>query len=247
MFKPFVQHMTFRGTEFSFFITSEIGKEWYGAADQSAHEEMAWCFDRVRPGMTVVDCGAHHGMFTVCLAIAAGPQGKVFSYEMLPDNAWTVDMNARLNKLRNVTVRPVGVSDKAARLSIAIDGDNSQVTTASPNDGPAKTAELVALDADLPSGTKVDFLKVDVEGHDLPALRGMRNVLSQRPVLNLELHNSYFADRAATLKSIVAMLEPLNYSYEVQHTIFEAPQPLPSLSAEVLGGMDHPHLLCTPR
>src|SRR5690349_2700140 len=110
LFKPIVQHMRFKETEFSFFITDDNALQWYGTPDQSANTEMAWCVSKIRPGMTVVDCGAHHGLYTVVLGKLAGPAGKVFAYELFPENARTIDLNVRLNRLDHATLRPVGVS-----------------------------------------------------------------------------------------------------------------------------------------
>lgn len=247
MFKPTVQHMRFKETEFSFFVTNEVALSWYGTLDQSHHAETAWCMSKIKPGMTVVDCGAHHGYFAVLFGKATGPQGKVFTYELFPENAWTVDMNVRLNRLRNVTVRSVGLSDHAAETRIVIDGGNSRVEADAPINANSTIVNVVRLDDDLPAGTKVDFLKVDVEGHDLQALRGMQAVLAHRPILNLELHNFLFKDRIETLSAIKKMLDPLNYSWEIQGTNAEAPQPLPRIDLVAIAALDNPHLLGTPR
>jgi hypothetical protein len=63
-------------------------------------------------------------------------------------------------------------------------------------DDASEATQIVRLDDDLEPGTKVDFIKIDVEGHDLHSLRGMSRALPQRPIIDLKQHNFIFTDGA---------------------------------------------------
>lgn len=59
--------------------------------------ERAWVVSKLRPGLTVVDFGAHHDMMSVTFANAVGFAGRVIAYEALIDNAAVAQQNAKLN------------------------------------------------------------------------------------------------------------------------------------------------------
>ncbi len=108
---------------------------------------------------------------------------------------------------------------------------------------------MVRLDDDL-GRLKPDFVKFDVEGSDLQALRGSRKLLRSLPTVDLELHNLLFADRTKTLTEIFEILPPRRYRYEVLPEIFSpdwihVDKGLPDL--EWLATYDNPHVGCVPR
>jgi FkbM family methyltransferase len=236
---------TFQGESFDFLIADETAKDWYDGSIEQHMPERAWCREHIRPGDTVVDCGAHHGLMTVLFARWVGHRGTVIAYEALPANARVVEENARLSGLTNVTVRPVGVGEKADRVVAAVNAGNVVIGGL---DG-AEYIEMVRLDDDLPPGVVVNFLKVDVEGSDLSALRGARRILQQRPVVDLEIHNFMFTERRRTLAEIEAILSPAHWTYDVLGEVlspdFRHFKGL--LDLDWLASFENPHLLCIPR
>lgn len=239
----------FKDFRFDFHIVNETAQSWYDGSPNQWMPEREWCVTQLRPGMTVVDCGAHHGMLSLIFANAVGPQGRVLAYEALPENAEVIDRNAGLNNVRNIVVRPVGVGAAKAQLQVHFNASNTVVADANqglpPND--AQTIEIVALDEDIAPGLRVDFIKIDVEGHDLSALQGMQRILAQRPIIDLELHNFIFPDRQATLASILAMLQPLGYRWQLLGEIGGTPENLgQTLDLARLAGFDNPHLFGLP-
>jgi FkbM family methyltransferase len=249
-FKPYVaRDRFFRDQRFDFHIVNETARSWYDGSPDQSMPERQWCVDHIRPGMTVIDCGAHHGMLALIFANATGPTGRVLAYEALPSNAEVIVRNAHLNGLRNIDVRPVGVGSEPSTVVVNFNASNTVVLDAAgaavPPDG--ERIRIVRLDDDLPMGLAVDFLKVDVEGHDLPALQGMQQVLAQRPWLDLELHNFIFVDRLATLQQIVGLLQPLGYQWSLLGEIHQQPEPIgPVPGIDQLARFDNPHLLGTP-
>jgi FkbM family methyltransferase len=246
IFEPYIARgRIFQDECFDFLIADDTAKAWYDGSTEQYMPERAWCREHVKPNDTVVDCGAHHGLMTVLFARWVGPRGAVIAYEALPANAHVVEQNARLNGLANVAVRPVGVGEKAGRVEAAVNAGNVVVGGL---DG-AEHIEIVQLDDDLPPGTVVNFLKIDVEGSDLRALRGARRLLRQHPVVDLEIHNFLFADRRRSLASIETILSPVHSTYDVLGEVlsqdlrhFDGP-----LDLEWLASFENPHLFCTPR
>jgi FkbM family methyltransferase len=226
-------------------IAGDVAREWYGSSEDLYLYELEWCRKHIQPGVTVVDCGAHQGLMTMLFARWTGPAGKVIAYELLQDNASALAANLALNSISNVTVRPVGLGDQNERRDIVLNKGNCVVLESHNDHG----LHIVRLDDDLEPGVKVDFLKVDVEGSDLGMLRGAKRIISQRPFIDLEIHNFLFADRVGTLSCIFEILPPQCWRYEVltrggDSTTQSFDQ---KLDLRWLAQFDNPHVFCTSR
>lgn len=210
---------------FDFLIADSVAESWYDYPDQSLPERV-WCREHIRPGNVIIDCGAHHGMMSVLFGLWTGPTGRVISYEILPWNAEVARENVKLNHLDNVEVRAVGAGERPERLTATTNDKNVIVGHAGliGLEGPTVEVEVVRLDDDL-GRLKPDFVKFDVEGSDLQALRGSRKLLRSLPTVDLELHNLLFADRTKTLTEIFEILPPRRYRYEVLPEIFAGLDP----------------------
>jgi FkbM family methyltransferase len=233
---------------FDFHIANETGRSWYDGSPAQWMPEREWCLSQIKAGMTVVDCGAHHGMMSVIFANAVGPGGCVIAYEALPSNADVIRRNAELNHFENIIIRPVGVGEESASVPANFNRSNTVIAQNARVGAPTDVIEVVRLDDDLRADIKVDFLKIDVEGHDLHALRGMSRVLAQRPIVDLELHNFIFEDRIATLKRIVAILVPLDYTWIMLGEIFGEQFDLGRNvdNIELIAKFENPHLFGLP-
>jgi FkbM family methyltransferase len=174
-------------------------------------------------------------MTTVLFGLWTGPSGRVIAYEALPWNADVVRQNVILNGLNNVEVRAVGAGDRAQRFTASSNQHNIVVRQAGlvRSEGSDKVeVQLVPLDDDLGRGAKPNFLKVDVEGGDLQALRGARRLLRSRPTVDLELHNFLFEDRT---KSCLRSFRSTGSTWTG----------VPDL--DWLATLDNPHVCCIPR
>jgi FkbM family methyltransferase len=228
---------------FDFIIADWVAAQWYDFEPHQDLPEFAWCVDHLNRSDTVVDCGAHHGLLTMIFAQAVGAKGRVYAYEASPENAAIIHQNAELNKLRNIIVRFVGLSDHNGVASFYYDSGNMRPAPDGGDQFP-----VVRLDDDLPPSVKVDFIKIDVEGSDVAVVKGAQRVLSQRPIIDLELHNFLFSDRTASLEAVFAVLGPLRYDYavlpEIRGTLTEKSS---NIDLAWLAQFDNPHVFCTPQ
>ena len=135
----------------------------------------------IRPGMQILDVGSNIGLYSIILARLAGPEGRVTSFE--PDlELFTVfRRNCELNGIVNLTAHQLALGSARARLllnkMIVNSGDNHLGATPHVLFREAIAAEVVSLDEHLPN-LPVDFVKLDVQGWELEALRGMRRMLT---------------------------------------------------------------------
>ncbi|MBG0811958.1 FkbM family methyltransferase [Methylosinus sp. H3A] len=243
-FKPYVaKNRRFDDLSFPFLIVNDVGKQWYDGGENQFMPERAICKSLIKTSDTVVDCGAHHGMMSVLFSHWTGPAGKVYSYEIVPDNIAVIRQNIELNKLDNVTVRPYGVGDENAEISISFQSSNAYADSNSDI-----KARIVRLDDDIPTDERVDFIKIDVEGSDLRAVRGASRVLSKRPTIDLELHPFLFADRGAVTEEIFSVLSYRNWRYIVLPEIFADTIEIDGqIDYKWLSAFDNPHIFCIPR
>ena len=144
--------------------------------------------DLLRPGMTFLDVGAHVGYMTLLGARAVGPTGRVIAVEAAPANAALLRANLAANGITNVEVIEAAASDRDGRVVLSQSpwntGDNRAypVPTMALVDVPA-----VRLDGVVDPSIRVDVVKVDTQGTDHRAIRGMQALLARsRPVLVVE-------------------------------------------------------------
>lgn len=159
---------------------------------QAYEPEMYELFRQIlRPGMVVVDVGAHQGLFTHLAAALVGPIGSVWAFEPAPANFRV--LKRRTSAFSQVTVVRAALSDRTAVGWLAIDRDDStrhSLFTANVGDRwrswPVRVTTLArALPTDL---SRLDLIKIDAQGAEPQILRGARPVLKRyRPVIAFEL------------------------------------------------------------
>lgn len=139
----------------------------------------------VRPGATVVDVGASWGLFSYHLARRVGRAGRVYSYEPHPAN--TVVLQKLAQARPNVRFRPIAVSDRDGYAPLQVPKHHGRLVTA--QSSLAHTFEGITvervevptlrLDDELGTAERLDFIKIDVEGHELSVLRGAASTLKR--------------------------------------------------------------------
>ena len=135
-----------------------------------------------QPGMTVADIGAHLGYFTLGLARRVGPHGKVHAFEPDPANVTLLTKAVQANALTNVELHAAAVAETAGtcRLYLCEENAGDNRIYDSGDGRPFIDVQTVALDQ-LLRGQKVDVVKMDIQGAETKALRGMKNLLAAHP------------------------------------------------------------------
>ncbi|HBT81637.1 hypothetical protein A2757_00560 [Candidatus Giovannonibacteria bacterium RIFCSPHIGHO2_01_FULL_48_47] len=136
----------------------------------------------IKPGMRAVDIGAHIGYFTLIMARAAGPEGKVWAFEPEPENFKLLKTNIKINNLDNVTAYPYALSNKKGKVKLFLDKKNLgnvslQAGNISAQDlGGSFEVEAHTLDEHFEK-EKIDFIKIDVQGAEGLVLKGGEKTL----------------------------------------------------------------------
>lgn len=169
----------------------------------------------VSPETVFVDVGANFGYFTCLLAsrIGVAGTGHVMAFEPNPQVAALLRRNVTINwSMCPVDVREValGSARGAARMVSPANraANASLVSGGSPVDG-AFTVELARLDDILPTGNRIDIMKIDVEGHELEVLRGASRCLRENPgiALYMEWSRQQFEEAGYSAEELLSFLE----------------------------------------
>ena len=186
IFRPHIFKVCAEGENFSFYVGSYVGQQWYELEDHNSWPEMAFIRDHlIRSGGLVVECGSHHGFTTVLLSKWVGTKGKVIAFEANPRNASIAIKNLEINKIKNVEFHAKAVGSQTGKIWIT-DESNAQVA-ASFRRGRVEVP-AVRLD-DLFADHIPDLIKIDVEGYELEVIRGLRSTLARKATrLAIEVH-----------------------------------------------------------
>ena len=74
--------------------------------------------DTICPGDSILDIGANEGFFSLLAARAAGPRGKVFAIEPIPELVEVINKNSKENGFDQVTVFPLAFSETAGEVKL---------------------------------------------------------------------------------------------------------------------------------
>ena len=153
----------------------------------------------VRRGDVVFDVGANRGILTSLMSNLVGPDGRVHAFEPSPDTCRLLreTLAARARHPANVSVNAsaVGAEDGVAMLYTP-QRDHGQASLRTHETGswsahaPVRSTEVAVtrLDTYSAARSRVDLVKMDVEGAELPALRGFAAGLrSFHPIVVCEL------------------------------------------------------------
>lgn len=136
----------------------------------------------VEPGMQILDVGANIGLYTLLLARLTGEAGHVFAFEPEPNLFSVLCENCAANNAVNVTPFQCAAGDANGRATFQRATFNSGDNRLGGSKPGAQSieVEVARLDEVLPVQT-VQFIKLDVQGHELAALTGMQQVLASSP------------------------------------------------------------------
>lgn len=157
--------------------------------------------ERIRPGDTVLDIGAHIGYYTLMAARRVGVRGKVYAFEPDKDNLALLAKNIKINGYKNVVVvdKAVANSTKKAKLflSSVSTGMHSLIDIDSGGNGGSKSSTVVhtiSLDDFFGKNPpRVSVIKMDIEGGEYAAAEGMTRILRKSKKLVLFAEFSPFA------------------------------------------------------
>jgi len=176
----------------------------------------------LRPGMTALDIGAHHGLYTLLASKQVGPSGKVVAFEPSPRERKQLSRNVSLNSCANVRISPFALGSNRSETDLyLVDGGEDGCNSLRPPIVNSEThpvrVDVYPFDDIAPELglRKVDFVKLDVEGAELDVLNGALGLLRTvpRPVLLVEVYDIRTEPWGYKAREIVQFLARNGYGW----------------------------------
>jgi FkbM family methyltransferase len=140
----------------------------------------------LRPGMTVIDGGAHTGLYTLLAARAVGLDGLVLAFEPDRYNLSALHFNVRRSGAVNIVVTPKALSTAPGTATFYETTSTIGSSLLERPDSRRHTVETTSVDAELDGRAITELLvKLNVEGAEPLVLEGMRETLARVPAATL--------------------------------------------------------------
>ncbi len=204
---------------------SLVSQTWYGRKHELA--ELAWVKAHlIRPGFVVADCGAHIGVTTCLFARWAGDTGQVFVRGLSEKPSMPPREHPDQSMQHRIVAENVALSEHQGLVRISTQ-TNARVVPGGWDRAGVLDVPATSLDSHFKGRQAPDFLKIDVEGHKEEDLRGARDILSQRPNVDLEIHSLLFAPetREATVARVLALVGARDAPSHIQLEVDGAIEP----------------------
>jgi FkbM family methyltransferase len=175
----------------------------------------------IKNGDVVLDIGANIGIYSVVLSRLIGSTGKVYAFEPDPITAEFLKKNLELNNCNNVTVIQAALSDENSKIILRKpEGGGDAFNYISKNIENAKSKEniidSIRLDDFIQENniSKIDFIKIDVEGAELLSFRGAFKLLSEiKPIIITECYEPYLQRFGHKIIDLVMYLNQFGYDF----------------------------------
>lgn len=172
---------------------------WLGNYETDLQEAIR---ELVKPGMVAYDLGSNIGYISLLMAKYVGPQGKVFAFEPLPENQKRLRNNLDLNPDLNVELIPLAVGDSSGKKQFLVHSSGGMGKLRGANGRDVQytksiDVECTALDDFVfkKGKPKPSIIKIDIEGGEGLALRGMSKLIPEvKPLFIIELHGQEAAE-----------------------------------------------------
>lgn len=174
---------------------------------------------RFENGDVVFDIGANIGWYTLVLSrIAAGRDVTICAFEPDPVNRKLLEDNVALNGADDVEIEACAVADESGTRTLHLYGDSNRGrhSLLPLHEGETLEIETVTLDDFRArrglAARRAAFVKMDIEGYELMALRGAHGVLADCPLVMLEFSPRYMRAGGLDPAELVALMRSHGFS-----------------------------------
>jgi len=176
------------------------------------------------PGSVFFDVGAHIGYFSMKAAAQVGPNGRVVAFEPNPEILKLLRDNVAANHFQNVLVEPIACTDKDQTLTLyaapvantgasSLAKENAEISEDQmPRAYSVRGRPIDDVVRELRL-TRVDAIKIDVEGAEVIVLRGALQTLQRfHPKLAVEVVPRQLAGFQNTVEDLRTLLQNAGYN-----------------------------------
>ena len=208
--------IAFRSPDGQAFTTMPNNFSSFALCVGGARDPEIWRFvqSRLRPGAIFVDAGANIGTYALPAARLVGPTGRVIAFEAHPRTFGYLERNVAANAASCVTALNRALGEEPGEIEMGFKAANpgeTHVRAGASAGGvrvPMTTLDDAMAELGLP---RMDYLKIDVEGFELPVLRGARGIVAASPdiAIQTELQERHAARYGHRIEDIATLLTGL--------------------------------------
>ncbi len=190
----------------------------FGAYEQ---ETVNWFRSVLRPGMTVLDIGAHVGQYTLIAAADVGSAGRVHAFEPNPGTFRRLSANISRNSFQHVRAHQVALSNTPGETTLFIpqhdNAGESSLQSCVEDSTSTKirsiTADEWAPTADLGTRPRVDVIKLDVQGFETRVIEGASGLIARfRPTVVCEFEERWLRLAGSSSVDLKRTFSDLGYT-----------------------------------
>lgn len=180
--------------------------------------EIDYLYSVLKNGDTFIDIGGNIGLFSLNASKIIGNNGKVYAFEAFKPNYEKFLGHLTINNSKNVTLEHLAVTDKNGSIDILYNDNYDNVGMASSylEQFTAKErVKSISLDNYVREHqiTKIDLIKIDIEGGEFSALQGMKEILSlYQPKIIIEINNIALKSSDHSEEELIRLLVDKGYS-----------------------------------
>jgi FkbM family methyltransferase len=212
------EHVKFWWSYFPANFTADRGMFEYWGEDVG---ELRFLWKYLQPGMTFLDLGAFHGIYSIIAAIRLGDDGRVVAFEPSPRDRRRLKLHLRYNRVSSVIAEPFAVAageGKASLVTVVHGFTNMNSLRPPAIDHPLKKVEVqtISLDEYVNRNKidRVDLMKVDAEGGEIEIFKGAHSLLtSLRPLVICEVLDKVTRPWGYRARDIVERLRAYDYGW----------------------------------
>lgn len=177
---------------------------------QTVNMRKDYFFDCSKTDPVIIDCGANKGD-SIQIFLDSHPYAQVEAFE--PDPNLFGDLVERFRNKNHVILHCAAVSNKTGETKFFCDGKDTGSCLNSRIAGDPIVVSTVRLKDVILRHKRIDFLKVDIEGLETSVIVDCDEDLKIVERIFIEYHS--FADKRQELSKILAVLERLNFRYQI--------------------------------
>lgn len=188
----------------------------------------------IKPGMVIIDIGAHIGYYTTLFAKLVGADGQVFAFEADLDNFRFLEKNTK--NYKNINLHNIAIADKNSLIDFykvnKSTGCHSIIKT---NNAVKTSVQATTLDNFLAEKNinRVDLIKIDIEGAEPLAFKGMEKLFNKNQNLSIimEFSPNSFKSSPQDPANFLKNIKQYGFSvYEIMPSGQTSPLPLINLN-----------------
>jgi FkbM family methyltransferase len=211
-----LQAITPKKRNFQMFVTQRYLHHYMGNSYEDLTADLVLRYSKEY--MLFIDIGAHYGFYTLLIA-SQFKHSRILAFEPVPENCEILKRNVKLNKLKNVEIFNLAVSNREEikEFNITEASDSSSFYT-HPFVKTLKTKKIksISLDNLLKNNPKAPtIIKIDTDGHELCVLEGMRNVIKKNQEIKLIIEFNPKMLRSAGFKPEVLLEKLYELGFDV--------------------------------